>query len=116
MVKTALKEVANDNGDEDEIEDHQLTPEDEQYLALVYKRLKKLDSDLVDLKRPVNKKNAEIAGVYAELRKKGFDSEVVKIQHKRGDKFDHNFSVRWNRYGKAAKLDLPLFEGVEDNA
>lgn len=107
------KQVANDNHDEDEVTEPHIGNEEAAYLKMVRKRLKKLDDDLVELRSPVNKKQAEIAAVYAELRKKGYDSDVIKMQHKKGMKFDHNFTVRWNTYAMATESDLPLFKEIE---
>mgnify|MGYP006921294452 CR=1 FL=1 len=110
----AQKQAVNDNdfeGDEDVNEPH-IGPDEAAYLKMVRKRLKKLDDDLVELREPVNKKQAEIAAVYAELRKKGYDSDVIKMQHKKGMKFDRNFTVRWNRYALATEIELPLFADV----
>jgi len=114
MVKVA-KIVANDNDESDDYEafDRHISPEDATYLKAVRKKLVKLDDDLVELRQPVNKKQAEIAAVYAELRKKGYDSDVIKMQHKRGGKLDHNFTARWNQYAMATETDLPLFKVAE---
>ncbi len=110
----AKKMAVNDNefAEQGEVTEPYIGPEETAYLKMVRKRLKKLDDELVDLREPVNKKQAEIAAVYAELRKKGYDSDVIKMQHKKGMKFDHNFAVRWNRYAMATETELPLFADV----
>lgn len=113
-MPNAKKKPVNDNEFEEQEDVHEphIGPEEAAYLKMVRKCLKKLDDDLVDLREPVNKKQAEIAAVYAELRKKGYDSDVIKMQHKKGMKFDHNFTVRWNRYALATEIELPLFADV----
>lgn len=111
-MANAKKQPVNDNEFENEVTEPHIGPDEAAYLKMVRKRLKKLDDDLVELREPVSKKQAEIAAVYAELRKKGYDSDVIKMQHKKGMKFDHNFAVRWNRYAQATETELPLFADV----
>lgn len=80
-------------------------------------KLTKLDGDLVDLRKPVNEKVAEIKGVYDMLEKEGFDRGVIKAIHKARTKGQHNaeYCITWNSYVKTSGVQLPLFD-VSDTA
>lgn len=81
------------------------------------KALAQIDRDLVDLRAPVKRKEAEIKTTLHEMEKKGYFPDVIKSMHKaiQKGKLTAEYRITWNSYIKSAKVPLPLFD-VTDTA
>lgn len=80
-------------------------------LTEFFSNMKQLERELVEAKKPANLKVAEIKSAYHNMEKKGYDPEVLKFMHKRGDKIARKeFRITVNSYRRSIGEQLPLFD------